>query len=85
MKLFVFVLSVFTVLAVVLGQDLTTVGTKQDVTTVGTKQDLTTEGTKQTMEHLMVCPGCPNTCTREDLLKANQRGIDVAVHCGPQK
>lgn len=34
----------------------------------------------QTMEHLMVCPGCPNTCTREDLLKANQRGIDVAVH-----
>ncbi|CAG9135524.1 unnamed protein product [Plutella xylostella] len=34
----------------------------------------------QTMEHLMVCPGCPNTCTREDLLKANQRGIDVAAH-----
>ncbi|KAG7296448.1 hypothetical protein JYU34_020185 [Plutella xylostella] len=47
MKLFVFVLSVFTVLAVVLGQDLTTVGTKQDLTTEGTKQDLTTEGTKQ--------------------------------------
>ncbi|CAG9137016.1 unnamed protein product [Plutella xylostella] len=45
MKLFVFVLSVFTVLAVVLGQDLTTVGTKQDLTTVqGTKQVWTTQG-----------------------------------------
>ncbi|XP_048487234.1 uncharacterized protein LOC119692028 [Plutella xylostella] len=44
MKLFVFVLSVFTVLAVVLGQDLTTVGTKQDLTTEGTKQVVTTQG-----------------------------------------
>ncbi|CAG9138683.1 unnamed protein product [Plutella xylostella] len=44
MKLFVFVLSVFTVLAVVLGQDLTTVGTKQDLTTEGTKQGWTTQG-----------------------------------------
>ncbi|KAG7303178.1 hypothetical protein JYU34_011639 [Plutella xylostella] len=32
----------------------------------------------QTMEHLLSCPLCPSTCTREDLLQANQNAIKVA-------
>ncbi|KAG7306872.1 hypothetical protein JYU34_008341 [Plutella xylostella] len=32
----------------------------------------------QTMEHLLSCPLCPSTCTRDDLLQANQNAIIVA-------